>query len=91
MTAKYRYGTVLRLTMDDPQNDHMPKGTMHLKAGKHENGWSHTVIDEEKEGFTEVKSETVAVYEAAGRMDKDAILEFTKRKANEDDVGGGQS
>lgn len=56
----YRYATVVRTVEDDPRND-IPAGQVRLIAGRHEDGWSYTILDEEREGFREVQCETLGV------------------------------
>lgn len=71
--TSYKYASVVRLTMDDPRNDHMKEGSVILVAGRHEEEYSYTVLDDEKEGFTDVECESLGVLEADYRMNQDEI------------------
>lgn len=71
--TSYKYASVTRLTMDDPCNEHLEEGTVLLTAGKHEETYTYAVLDEDKEGFTDVECEVLGVLEADQRMNKDEI------------------
>lgn len=77
MTGTFRYGTILRALNDDPHPDNdTEEGDIHIKAGKHEDGDSYTVLTEE--GIETVRFETVAVYESEEPMHKREAIEFAR-------------
>lgn len=70
----YRYATVVRSIEDDPVND-IESGRIMIVGGKHPDGWSRTVIDEELEGFRDVDHEALGVVGPADHpMDEKAIV-----------------
>ncbi len=76
MSGNYRYASKVRLTMDDPRNENMTEGTVMMLAGKCDEGVAYTVVDEEKEGYTNVECEVLAQYHADERMSEDEIKNF---------------
>lgn len=56
----YRYGTVLEVQNDDPNNG-IEEGDIILEAGKLDDGDSYTVLTDD--GVVAVEMETIGVYE----------------------------
>lgn len=71
----YRYGTILRVTNDDPRND-LEEGDIIIEAGKLEDGDSYTVLSDA--GPVEVVMETVEVYKSDQPMAEREAMEFAR-------------
>lgn len=84
--ASYKYACVVRLTMDDPRNDNLEEGDVLIAAGKCEDGVSHTVLDPEKKGFTEVECEVIETFEADQVMSKSDITDWGATQAQKQNV-----
>lgn len=83
--GSYRWASVVRLTMDDPVNDHMEEGTETIVAGRCEDGISHTVFDPEARGdFVRIECEVLQQYHAESRMTRDDIVTWAVEKARGD-------
>lgn len=72
---KYRAATVVRQLEYDPCND-TESGRVFIAEGDHEDGYSYTVLDDEKEGFRDIECEALAVHRAREPMSKEAIQDF---------------
>lgn len=88
----YLYASVVRLTMDDPRNDSLEEGDVMIVSGKHEDGYSYTVVDEEKRGFTDVECEVLRTVESPYRMGKQEIRSWAAEHLTEEgyEPGSGQ-
>ena len=54
----YRYASVVRLLEYDPRNDVDP-GQIYIVEGKNEDGYSRTVMDDDIEGFRDLRFEVL--------------------------------
>jgi hypothetical protein len=84
--ASYKYASVVRLTMDDPRNDNLEEGDVLMTAGKCEDGVSHTVLNPETKGFTEVECEVIETFEADQVMSKSDIMDWGATQAKKANV-----
>lgn len=86
--ASYRYASVVRLTMDDPRNDNLSEGDVLIAAGKCEDGVSHTVLNPEEKGFTDVECEVLETFEADRVMSEGDITDWGAEQARKAEVFG---
>lgn len=77
----FTVASVVQLTIDDPVNND-DKGDIRIVAGPCENGISHTVLSDEKEGFVDVTCEVLERFEADSPMTEQNIREWGVTKAN---------
>ena len=71
----YKYAAVIQLTESDPVNS-LEEGDIFLVAGKHEDGHSYTVLDEEAGDIVDIECEVIKRLEADYRMPKEEIVSW---------------
>lgn len=74
--SSYKYATVVQLTEDDPANKELVEGEIIIAAGKHDEDYHYTVLDEENEGFADVNCKPLGVIKAPERMGENDIVSW---------------
>ena len=72
----YRHVSVIRLTMDDPVNEDLNEGDVLLRAGRCEDGVSHTVLSEQTKSFLDVECEVLGRLETESKMTEREIEQW---------------
>lgn len=78
--GRYSYATVVKQAEYDPRND-IESGQVFIVAGRHPDGYSYTVVDEQNEGFRDIHCETLGVVGPAdSRLDKMGIQRWASEQ-----------
>ena len=86
--GKYRSASMVRLSMDDPVNDRLEKGTVMLIEGPCEDGISHTVMDRDQGDFVDIECELLETFEADSWMTKEEIKDWGVEQAKKTERWG---
>jgi len=84
--ASYKYASVVRLTMDDPRNENLEEGDVLMAAGQCDDEVSHTVLNPDTKGFTEIECEVIETFEADQVMSKSDIMDWGATQAQKQNV-----